>query len=89
MDKGSLAGYSPWGHRALPGLSDLAHTALSVVFCLSASSQLFHYWALSLFQGGDGDSWTLGTQHVTNLEENPELAFAKNRLLQILFCKIM
>ncbi|MXQ89974.1 hypothetical protein E5288_WYG013959 [Bos mutus] len=30
----------------------------------------------SLLPGDDGDSWTLGTQRVTNLEENPEFAFA-------------
>ena len=76
MDKGAWRATAHGVTERRPGLSDLAHTAHSVVSCLSASSQLFHYWALSLFQGDDGDSWTLGTQHVTNLEENPELAFA-------------
>lgn len=46
-----------------------------VVF-LTASLQLLHCCALSLFQDDDGDSWTLWIQCVTNLEENPELAFA-------------
>ena len=71
-----LAGCSPRGRRAsarTKRLSTPSTLSCFLAVCLLSALSLL---GLVTVSGGDGDSWTLGTQRVTNLEENPELDFA-------------
>ena len=72
----SLAGCSLWGRRVsarTKRLSTPSTLSCFLAVCLLSALSLL---GLVTISGDDGDSWTLGTQRVTNLEENPEFAFA-------------